>query len=276
MPAISFNQPSINTSANSVLDTPSNIMDVATAGFRGDQEAQGRIMERDNMAAQQQEKAQSRTLEGYKAMLKDPTNAQMTAQMYGIEMTPTLNEMLKQPQLLSNIVQAQEFATNMGIKNPKAMQKMMMAAAEQATKGAPFNPITLMQSIEGEDINAPMSEYQRRSLDLQEQRLNKPPSAKDTPLWKDPRLPVELQLQGQALIGQIQEGFMSPDDPKITEWSEAAKRATGQAGPSVPASPGAPAKPNLGQTPGIVPDSAGGGGLPPEQTGGRTFKHLWE
>ena len=187
--------------------------DNATAGMRGIEkgEAEGRQMVLDQEA--RMDKANKQRLDGYKAMLADPGNAQAHAQMYGIEFTPTLQKMLQQPAMMQNIVMATEFAGKAGIKNPEAINKLMMQAASQAQQGRPFNPVEVFSSVQGMDMTEPMNPYQSGMLNVartnaQTSRMNAERGGKAYQPWDDPRVPAELRIEGKMLAAEMQNSLM--------------------------------------------------------------------
>lgn len=163
----------------------------------------------------QRQQAETKQIEGYKAILASPQQAETIAKMYGIPFTPTLQAAIQQPIMLQNIIAASEFGKKMGIENPQAISNMMMIAAQQAQKGQPFNPVEVMGGADGMDPRAPMSHYQEGYLkdfaDRTTMQGNRPGPASRGPNmqhaalqpWKDPRVPVQLRMEGEQLVKQV-------------------------------------------------------------------------
>lgn len=279
MPQI--NMPSLATGAsqggaNAVLASPAdtqNAMQYATAGFRGGQEAR-----QENTARRQQ--AETKQMEGYKAMLGDPQNADAIARMYGIPMTETLRGMLAKPMLLKNIVMAQEWGSKMGIKNPEAMQAMMMEAAKQAQQGVDFNPVAIMGSTQGMDMGEQMNPYQQAQIGIQQQnadtmadyRTRMADAAttraqpKPTDLWNNPALSPALRIEGRALGSS---DFVDPE--QIADWERramadlASKQQTGVPQGGMPG----------GAAPGAAPATPAPAVQQPAVPGAKTYQQLW-
>lgn len=266
MPNMSPYTPStITTAGVGAMVNPARTANAPLQAMQGYMQGEQIANQRHDRQVAVQDKENAARLAGYKAILADPKNANAIAQMHGIPMTETLQGLLQQPMMLQNVVMAQEFADKMGIKNPKAINAMMLEAAGQAMKGQQFNPTMLSQSIQGMDTTEPMNEYQRGQLDVSRQNAATNAQYKDVMAdyyrtqgntnatryvkpWENPALPPELQMEGAGLAKQYEEGM--PDEAALAAWKA---KADPYLNPKVPgqggAMPGQPAGGAPGQPP---------------------------
>lgn len=274
MPAIQFAQNAVSPAqAQEAISAPpaNNLMQYATAGLRGNDDSAAAF-------AAAQDKKQKNNTEAYKAMLADPQNAGMIAKGYGIDMTPELQGMLQQPQLMKNVIDATEFSEKMGIKNPEAAKKIMMEAAKQAQAGKAFNPVEVLGAADGMDLGEPMTEYQAQDIAIKRQREAKrpvggaaPKQPKAPPMLEDPRVPIELRIRGKALLAGVQRGTVDPNGPELKEFSDQMTKVMGgtpaEVGYGTPAPAAAPASP-APAAPTMRP-------VPPPPQAGEAGKKFW-
>jgi hypothetical protein len=198
MPAINYQPTRIDPAIDRIMAPQANAYELATAGMRGVADADARF-EKEQAAKEAQEKA------AYKAMLDDPDNAEYHAKTHGIPYTPALQQMLKQPKMLKNVMVAQEYAKGMGITNPTAAQKMMMKAAEMGAQGIDFNPLEVMGAPGSTPmIKPPQPKYAGGGSGSRKvEKAVKP--------WEDVNVPPELRIEGQMLDAKVRSGAMAVD-----------------------------------------------------------------
>lgn len=276
MPQVNVGRVQDVTAGAKVLDNPqwqNSVRNAMGATTKGQEAEQGRL-------DAQNAKAQEMQLEGYRAILKNPSNAQALAQMYGIDYTPDLQQVLQNPLVLENVVKAVEMGKAAGINNPEALQELMKDAAMIGAQGKPFNPISSMSRIQGMETQAPMTPYQQQSIDLQRDRLSADTDYRNrslearlnapVDLWDNPALSPSLRLEGQALKNQGFTNNYGEPDPSVqqrfADWEKRAmldiqsKRPGGGAALSAAPIPAQNAAPPTPMSNPAAPSSSAGGG----------------
>lgn len=282
MPAIQFAQNAVSPAqAQQAISAPpaQDLMQYATAGLRGNDDSQAAF-------AAKQEKQRNLNTAAYKEMLANPQNAGMIAKGYGIAMTPELQGMLQQPQIMKNVIDATEFAEKMGIKNPEATKKIMMEAAKQAQAGKAFNPVEVLGAADGMPLDAQMTEYQQADIDVKRQREAKRPVGGAAPrqpkapsMLEDPRVPVELRIRGKALLAGVQRGTVDPNGPELKEFSDQMTKVMGgtpaDVGYGAPSPAAAPAAPAGAAPASPAPAAPTMRPVPPPPKAGEAGKKFW-
>ena len=212
MPVINFEPTRTDPQIAQIMAPNPNAYALATAGFRGMEAADARF----EKEQQQRDAAAEKERQAYKAMLDDPQNAEYIAANYGVAYTPVVQQMLKQPQMMKNIITAQEYAKGMGITNPAATQKMMMKAAELGAQGQAFNPLEIM-GAPGKTplIKPPQPKYAGGNGSGKVEKAVKP--------WEDMNVPPELRIEGQMLSSMVASGAAAVDGDiqrKITDYNQ--------------------------------------------------------
>lgn len=175
-----------------------------------------------------------RQTEGFSAMLKDPQNAEMIAGQYGLQYNDTTRAMLANPQKAQLMIDGAKMAKNMGITNPEAAKAFVGSyiesggnfdASSKATDGMQMASPKLTGSVSGgiwdqqtgTVIRPPEPSYQKFGSDgiwnpKTREMVREPSPAYQAP-YRNPALPLELQIEGEALVKSA-----FPDPTAINEW----------------------------------------------------------
>lgn len=131
------------------------------------QDSAAPIRERADLRAREDaNKQQKRHDEAVEAMIKDPGNAQYYSKAYGVEITPELGGLLREPEKAQKLLKAAQLAQSLGIQSYEAKRtftQKYMETGNLAEAGA---------AIQGMDTRQPLTQYQEAMIGMNNRKTD--------------------------------------------------------------------------------------------------------
>lgn len=178
-----------------------------------------------------------RQTDAWREMMDNPQMAERIASNYGVEYTPEMGQILQDRDLANRTLEAATMAQKMGINHPETIRVWMQEyvkpggnalAASEATRGMPLKyhkPGSNLPKTTGLPDGYMWSEGQ--AVPIPGVR----PGQYQTDPLKNPNLPLDLRMEGEALSNSD-----FPDMTQIQDWN---KRAAPYLNPTQPIDPAA-------------------------------------
>lgn len=149
MPYNSLRMPSVNLEAT--------IPDVANVTIKDPSaESRDRFYKRMDQDRRQKDQA-------IESMIKDPKNAEYYSRAYGVQITPEIGALLREPLKAQKLLEAAKVADSMGIANYQAKKAFTQKYLETG------DMMQAAAAIEGMDVRKQLDPYQEQMLDLRRQ-----------------------------------------------------------------------------------------------------------
>ncbi len=199
-------------------------------------------------AAAAQKEGMDRQIKAYEAMIENPEMAPVIAQQYGVRFDENIAQLLKHPRQARMAVEGAKMAKDLGITNADTTGAFVGAYIQSGGDHMKaLGEVQAMDKYKPQQYK-PESRYERVGKSLIDMQTMQPVFSEEeepkyTEPYKNPNLPVELQMEGLNLS---KKQFGRPED--FQEW---AKKVADYQATTQGAAPPPPS--------GVVPDGAGWG-----------------